>query len=91
MITRTAAKLAIVSAVLIAPIAQAHAYSIHYKNGRYSVTCENGDRWTVGDGSQQISHETAARICAKRGSSIIANPGGDPKPVQNRAPASKGR
>lgn len=78
MISKTIAKLALVSAVLIAPLAQAHAYSIHYQNGRYTVTCDNGDRWTVGDGSQQISHETAARICAKRGSSIMTNDGGNP-------------
>lgn len=65
-------KAAIASAILMAPITSAYAYSIHYKNGKYYVTCDNGDRWTRGNGSQQITHADAANICAKRGSSIIA-------------------
>lgn len=78
MIFRNIARLTIASAVLLAPLSSAYAYSIHYKNGRYSVTCDNGDRWTRGDGTQQITHADAANICAKRGSSLIANPGGNP-------------
>ena len=75
------AKIAIASAILLAPITSAHAYSIHYKNGRYSVTCDNGDRWTRGDGTQQITHADAANICAKRGSSIATPQGDTPKPA----------
>lgn len=64
----------ITAAAIIAPISQAQAYSIHHNNGTYSVTCENGDRWTIGNGTTQISHEVAARICAKRGSSLTVGP-----------------
>lgn len=69
---RSIIKATIASAVLLAPISGAYAYSIHYKDGKYSVTCDNGDRWTRGDGTKQITHEDAANICAKRGSSLIA-------------------
>lgn len=75
---KSAVKAAIASAVLLAPISSAFAYSIHYKDGKYSVTCENGDKWTRGNGSQQITHADAANICAKRGSSLIAPDGAKP-------------
>jgi hypothetical protein len=80
-------KAAIASAILIAPISSAYAYSIHYKDGKYYVTCDNGDRWTRGNGTQQITHADAANICAKRGSSLIA-PDLGPKPgSMKKAPA----
>lgn len=88
MLIKTAAKLAIAATVLIAPVVSAHAYSIHYKNGRYSVTCDNGDRWTRGNGTQQITHADAANICAKRGSSLIANDGPPPTGWKKAAPAA---
>ena len=62
----------ITSAVLLAPISSAFAYTIHYKDGKYSVTCDNGDRWTRGDGSQVITHSDAKKVCEARGSSIMA-------------------
>ncbi|WP_156460170.1 hypothetical protein [Mesorhizobium sp. Root157] len=79
-------KIAIASAVLLAPNSSAYAYSIHYKDGKYSVTCENGDKWTRGDGTQQITHADAANICAKRGSSIIA-PDGTKPGTMRKAPS----
>ncbi len=69
----------IASAVLLAPISSAFAYSISYKNGKYTVTCEDGYSWTYGDGSQEITHRQAKRGCAARGSSIMA-PDGATKP-----------
>ncbi|MBN7775076.1 hypothetical protein JF546_22055 [Nitratireductor aquimarinus] len=65
----------IASAVLLAPISSAFAYTIHYKGGKYSVTCDNGDRWTRGDGSQIITHSDAKKVCEARGSSIMAPDG----------------
>lgn len=57
-------------AVSIAPISSAFAYTIHYKDKKYSVTCDNGDRWRRGDGSQIITHDDAKKVCEARGSSI---------------------
>jgi len=71
-------KAAIASAVMLTSLSSAYAYSIHYKDGKYSVTCDNGDKWTRGNGSQQITHADAANICAKRGSSLIAPDGAKP-------------
>lgn len=79
-------KAAIASAMFLAPISSAYAYSIHYKDGKYSVTCDNGDKWTRGDGSKQITHEDAANICAKRGSSLITPDGAKPGAAK-KAPA----
>lgn len=75
MTIATLARLAVAAGVLTASVSSAYAYTIHYKDGRYSVTCENGDRWTRGNGTQQISHADAANICAKRGSAIIDSSG----------------
>jgi len=72
------AKAAIASTMFITSLSSAFAYSIHYKDGKYSVTCDNGDKWTRGNGSQQITHADAANICAKRGSSLIAPDGAKP-------------
>jgi hypothetical protein len=72
------AKAAITSTMFITSLSSAYAYSIHYKDGKYSVTCDNGDKWTRGNGSQQITHADAANICAKRGSSLIAPDGAKP-------------
>ncbi|WP_210336983.1 hypothetical protein [Aquamicrobium zhengzhouense] len=69
----------IASTVLLAPIPTAFAYSIEYKNERYTVICDDGYRWTYGDGTQEITHSQARRGCAERGSSI-AVPTGDTKP-----------
>ena len=80
MTIRTFAKLAIVTGALAASLSSVYAYTIHYKDGRYSVTCENGDRWTRGNGTQQITHADAANICAKRGSSIIDSSGSGNNP-----------
>ncbi|MGB3541161.1 MAG: hypothetical protein WBA42_23670 [Mesorhizobium sp.] len=71
-------KAAIASTMFITSLSSAFAYSIHYKDGKYSVICENGDKWTRGNGSQQITHADAANICAKRGSSLIAPDGAKP-------------
>ena len=68
----------IASTVLLAPISSAFAYSIEYKNERYTVICEDGYRWTYGDGTQEITHSQARRGCASRGSSIVV-PNGDTK------------
>jgi hypothetical protein len=54
MTIRTFAKLAIVTGALAASLSSVYAYTIHYKDGRYSVTCENGDRWTRGNGTQYL-------------------------------------
>ncbi|MFC5387505.1 hypothetical protein ACFPLB_16215 [Aquamicrobium segne] len=88
MTIKTLAKLALIAGTLATATTGAFAYSIHYKDGRYSVTCDNGDRWTRGDGTQQITHADAANICAKRGSSIIAPDRNDPTPrAAKKAPA----
>ncbi len=76
---RNIALATIASAVLLAPISSAFAYSIAYKNGKYSLTCEDGYKWTHGDGTQEITHGQARRVCAARGSSIMA-PDGATKP-----------
>lgn len=65
----------IASVVILAPISSAFAYTIHYNDGKYSVTCDNGDRWTRGDGSQVITHSDAKKVCEARGSSIMAPDG----------------
>lgn len=75
MTIATLSKLAIVAGILAASVSGSYAYTIHYKDGKYSVTCENGYKWTRGNGTQQISHADAANICAKRGSSLIDNSG----------------
>lgn len=85
---KSIAKAAIATAILLAPISSAFAYSIHYKDGKYSVTCENGDKWTRGDGTTQITHADAANICAKRGSSLIAPDRNNPTPqAAKKAPS----
>lgn len=71
----TLARLAIATGILAASVSGSYAYTIHYKDGKYSVTCENGYKWTRGNGTQQISHADAANICAKRGSAIIDSSG----------------
>lgn len=88
MFIKTSARVALAAIVLIGPVASAHAYSIHYKNGKYSVTCDNGDRWWRGDGTQQITHADAANICAKRGSSLITSDGAPSTGWKKAGPAA---
>lgn len=76
MTSRIFAKLAIVCAVLIAPVAQAHAYSIHVVDGVYTIECANGV--TSLGSTLQVSHADAAYFCKVRGSSITT--GDNPKP-----------
>lgn len=88
MISSTAAKLAIVSAILIAPVAQAHAYSIHVKKGVYTIECDNGVTST--GSTLQISHAQAAYFCKVRGSSLTINDGDNPG-GGNKAKAAQSR
>lgn len=76
MTSRIFAKFAIVGAVLIAPVAQAHAYSIHVVDGVYTIECANGVTST--GSTLQVSHDQAAHFCKVRGSSITT--GDNPKP-----------
>ena len=85
MTIRTLAELAIVTGALAASVSGVHAYTIRNRDGRYSVTCEYGCRWTRGNGTRQITHADAANICARRGNSIIdsSGSGNDPgKPLK---------
>lgn len=49
------AKIAIAAGILIAPIAQAHAYTITYnsENGKWRGQCKDGHHWIIGDGLTQ--------------------------------------
>lgn len=61
-------KLAIASAILIAPLSQAFAYSIHVNDGVYVIECKNG---VTSQGTMlQVTHDQAAYFCRVRGSSI---------------------
>ncbi|MGU3575669.1 hypothetical protein ACLBWZ_09050 [Brucellaceae bacterium C25G] len=61
-------KLAIASALLIAPLSQAFAYSIHVNDGVYVIECKNGVK---SQGSHlQVTHAEAEHFCKVRGSSI---------------------
>lgn len=88
MFTKTAAKIAIVSAILIAPMTQAHAYSIHVKKGVYTIECDNGV--TSQGTTLQVSHAQAAYFCKIRGSSISLDGTGPGGAVKVPAAQSKG-
>lgn len=88
MFSRTTAKIALVSAILIAPVAQAHAYSIHVKDGVYTIECDNGV--TSSGSTLQVSHADAAYFCKVRGSSISTTSGDNP-PAGNRLKATHDR
>ncbi|GAA0603381.1 hypothetical protein [Paenochrobactrum glaciei] len=61
-------KLAIASALLIASLPQAFAYSIHVNDGVYVIECKNG---VTSQGSHlQVTHAQAEYFCRVRGSSI---------------------
>ena len=86
MTRKIAAKLAIASVVLISSIAGANAYTIHNSNGKNWVTCEDGTNWTFNGGTTQITHQHAARFCAKLGSSLTVQPAGSPSaPVEAKS------
>ena len=82
--------------VVVVPITQAIAYSIHKKNGEYKIECDNG---VTSQGSTlQITHAEAEHFCKVRGSSMSANPSANdtnPNPVEktpdalNRAAQAK--
>lgn len=64
-------KLAIASTLLIAPLSQAFAYSIHVNDGVYVIECNDGTR---SQGSHlQVTHAQAEHFCKVRGSSIRSN------------------
>jgi hypothetical protein len=93
MFSKSVAKLALVSAIMIVPIAQAHAYSIHVKNGVYTIECDNGVKST--GSTLQVSHAQAAYFCKVRNSSISTpepNPstGGKAAVAQERARIAPG-
>lgn len=77
MLSKNLTKLAIASAILVAPLAQAYAYSIHKKDGEYTIECDNGVRST--GSTLQVTHAEAEHFCKVRGSSIST--GNDPKPA----------
>lgn len=84
------AKLAIASALLISSVAGASAYTIHSANGKNWVTCEDGTNWSINGGATQISHQHAARFCAKLGSSISVAPVVNPSaPVEAQTSRTK--
>ena len=89
MFSKTAAKLAIMSAILVAPIAQAHAYSIHVKAGVYTIQCDNGVT-SVGS-TLQVSHAQAAYFCKVRGSSISSGGGGNPSDGASTGASAKAK
>lgn len=68
MTIRTLAKATVVSALLLAPVSGAYAYSIHVLNGVYTIKCENGVTST--GSTLQVSHAEAAYFCRVRGSSM---------------------
>lgn len=79
-------KLAIASALLIAPLSQALAYSIHVNDGVYVIECKNG---VTSQGSHlQVTHDQAAYFCKVRGSSITT-PKPDAAPKAQKQPVKK--
>ena len=79
-------KLAIASALLITPLSQAFAYSIHVNDGVYVIECKNG---VTSQGTMlQVTHDQAAYFCKVRGSSI-ATPKKDIAPKAKAKPVKK--
>lgn len=87
MISRTLAKIAVVSAILIAPVVQAHAYSIHVVDGVYTIECANGVTST--GSTLQVSHAQAEHFCKVRGSSITTGDAGAPPKAEEAKQARR--
>lgn len=74
---KSLATLAIAAGILIAPIAQAHAYKLTFNSqtGKWSGECVDGHRWIIGDGLTQPTEYQAEVICAKHGGMALADDG----------------
>lgn len=79
-------KIAIALGILIAPLAQAHAYTITYNSvdGKWRGQCKDGHRWIIGDGLTQPTQYQAGRICAKHGGMVLSDQDGKPAGANNK-------
>ncbi|SFJ66507.1 hypothetical protein [Aerobium aerolatum] len=91
MNTKSLAKIAVAAAILIAPIAQAHAYKLTFNSqtGKWSGECVDGHRWIIGNGQTQPTQYQAERICAKHGGMALADEDGKPAGANSKQALKK--
>lgn len=84
-------KFSIAVGMLLAPIAQAHAYKITYdsQTRKWSGVCADGHQWTIGNGSSQPSESQAEKICAKHGGMATGNQDGKPDGAKSKVKNNK--
>ncbi len=84
-------KIAIAAAILIAPLTQAHAYTLTFNSetGKWGGKCKDGHSWIIGDGLTQPTQSQAERICAKHGGMVLSDQDGKPAGANNKQALGK--
>lgn len=87
MTMKSLAGIAVAAAVLIAPMAQAHAYKLTFdsQTKKWSGVCADGHQWVIGNGASQPTESQAEAICAKHGGLAVADEDGKQAGAKNKS------